>query len=54
MEEKRKNEEDRRKKKGKVKIWVKEETLLYEEELKRLQVELLKFQNHVKAKGMKV
>lgn len=56
MKEQRQNEEDRRKNKkdGKIKIWVKEETLLYEEELKRLQVELLKFQNHVKAQGLKV
>jgi len=60
MKEKRKtdrrNDQDRRKEKkeGKVKIWVKEENLLYEEELRRLQVELLKFQNHVKAKGLKV
>ena len=56
MKEKRKNEEDRRKHKkdGKVQVWVKEETLAYEKELKRLQVELLKFQNHVKAKGLKI
>jgi polyphosphate kinase 2 len=39
---------------GKVRIWVKEETLAYEKELKRLQVELLKFQNHVKDKGIRV
>lgn len=38
----------------KVQIWVKKETLAYETELKRLQVELLKFQNHVKAKGLKI
>jgi len=56
MKEKRKNEDDRRKHKkdGKVQIWVKEETLAYEKELKRLQVELLKFQNHVKNEGLKV
>ena len=42
------------KKNGKVQIWVKEETLAYEKELHRLQVELLKFQNHVKDKGLKV
>jgi len=40
--------------KGKVQIWVNKETLDYEEELKRLQVELLKFQNHVKDKGLRV
>ena len=38
----------------KVQIWVKKETLAYEKELKRLQVELLKFQNHVKDKGLKI
>lgn len=63
MKEKRKAEDDRRKrdrdrreesKEGRVRIWVKEETLLYEEELKKLQIELLKFQNHVKEKGLKV
>jgi len=41
-------------KNGKVQIWVKKETLLYEQELKRLQIELLKFQNHVKDKGLRV
>ena len=39
---------------GKIQIWVKEETLLYEKELKKLQVELLKLQNHVKNKGLKI
>lgn len=38
----------------KVQIWVKKETLAYEKELTKLQVELLKFQNHVKAKGLKI
>lgn len=38
----------------KVQIWVKKETLEYEKELTRLQIELLKFQNHVKDKGLKV
>ncbi|MEQ1528060.1 MAG: polyphosphate kinase 2, partial [Methylococcales bacterium] len=38
----------------KVQIWVKKDTLEYEEELQRLQVELLKFQNHVKEKGLRV
>ncbi|MEA3353614.1 MAG: polyphosphate kinase 2 [Campylobacterota bacterium] len=43
------------KEKGKkVQIWVKKETLEYEKELTRLQIELLKFQNHVKDKGLKV
>jgi polyphosphate kinase 2 len=39
---------------GKIQIWVKEETLAYENELKKLQVELLKLQNHVKDKGLKI
>ncbi len=38
----------------KVQIWVKKEKLEYEKELRRLQVELLKFQNHVKEKGLKI
>jgi len=43
------------KKKGnKVQIWVKQETLEYEKELTLLQIELLKFQNYVKEKGLKV
>jgi polyphosphate kinase 2 len=41
------------KKKNKVQIWVKKETLEYEEELRKLQIELLKWQNHVKEKGLK-
>ncbi len=44
-------------KKGKIKkvqIWVKKETLLYEQELKTLQIELLKLQNHVKENGLKL
>jgi polyphosphate kinase 2 len=44
----------RKKRSGKVQIWVKKEKLDYEKELKKLQVELLKFQNHVKAKGLKI
>ena len=55
---KSKNFERKRKKmkqKGnKVQIWVKKETLEYEKELTLLQVELLKFQNHVKDKGLKI
>jgi polyphosphate kinase 2 len=63
MKDKRKADTDRRKtdkdrreesKDGMVRILVKEEILLYEEELKKLQIELLKFQNHVKEKGLKV
>ena len=63
MKDKRKREKDRREeeqdrrkniKNGKVQIWVKEEKLAYEKELAELQVELLKFQNHVKEKGLKI
>jgi len=46
--------EDKDSKDDKVQIWVKKETLEYEKELQRLQVELLKFQNHVKEKGLRV
>ena len=54
-EDRRKSDKDRRKSKnGKVRIWKKEETILYEEELEKLQVELLKLQNHVKEKGLKI
>jgi len=47
-------DKDKKSNNGKVQIWVKKETLAYEKELKRLQVELLKFQNHVKEKGLRV
>jgi polyphosphate kinase 2 len=39
---------------SKVQIWVRKETLEYEKELTKLQIELLKFQNHVKEQGLKV
>ena len=35
------------KKKNKVQIWVKKETLEYEKTLRKLQIELLKWQNHL-------
>ena len=38
----------------KVRIWVRKDTLDYEKELTRLQIELLKLQNHVKEKGLKI
>ncbi len=42
-------------KKGKkVQIWVNREKIEYERELRKLQVELLKFQNYVKEKGLRV
>ena len=40
--------------KKRVAVWVKEEVLEYESELKELQIELLKMQNHVKETGQKV
>ena len=43
-----------KKREGRVQVWVKKEKLEYESELRRLQVELLKFQNHVKENGLKV
>ena len=52
-----KSEEKRHNKSGKEKrvpVWVKEEVLEYEKELKKLQIELLKMQNHVKDQGLKV
>jgi len=54
--DRREEDKDRRKenKDGKIKVWVKEEKILYEKELSKLQVELLKFQNHVKENGLKI
>lgn len=52
-----KKELDKRNKdssKKRVAIWVKDETLQYESELKTLQIELLKMQNYVKETGKKV
>ncbi len=52
-----KKELERRKKdasKKRVAIWVKDEVLQYESELKTLQIELLKMQNHIKDTGQKV
>lgn len=49
--------DDKRRKKAKAKrvsVWVKEEVLEYEKELKTLQIELLKMQNYIKEKGLKV
>lgn len=46
--------EKKNKNKGKVKVWIKESTIEYEEQLVKLQIELLKLQNHVKKHGLKV
>lgn len=40
--------------KGRVAVYVKKKTIDYEVELKRLQIELLKFQNHVKDTGARI
>jgi polyphosphate kinase 2 len=52
-EEVQKNEKSK-KHEGKVRVWMKEENIEYEKELQKLQVELLKFQNHVKDQGLKI
>ena len=53
----KKKESEKRNKKGapkRVAVWVKDEVLQYESELKQLQIELLKMQNHIKDTGQKV
>jgi len=39
---------------NRVAVWTKKETLAYENELKELQIELLKMQNHIKDTGGKI
>lgn len=56
-EKKQKEEFDKRNKKGapkRVAVWVKESVVEYENELKKLQIDLLKMQNHVKDTGQKI
>ena len=51
------NKKEKRKKSSKeqrLPIWIKKSIIEYEEELKKLQIELLKLQNHVKDAGLKV
>ncbi|MGD2096001.1 MAG: polyphosphate kinase 2 [Desulfobacterales bacterium] len=45
---------DKPKKKKRQAVWVKKFTLQYEEELHKLQIELLKMQKHVKKEGMRI
>jgi len=45
---------DKKNKKGRVPVYVKKFILAYEEELHKLQIELLKMQKHVKSEGMRV
>jgi len=40
--------------KDRVSVWVKKSTLEYEEELRNLQTELIKVQNHVKTHGLRI
>ena len=40
--------------KKRVSVWVKKSTLEYEEELRNLQTELIKVQNHVKTHGLRI
>lgn len=47
-------EEIKKQKPKMVSVFIKEETLAYENELKRLQIELLKMQNYIKESGKKV
>lgn len=54
MAEEKKLKKSKKSRQGKVQKWVKKETLAYESELMRLQVELLKFQNYVKEEGLRV
>ena len=48
------NEKTKHKDGDRVAVWTKKETLAYENELKRLQIELLKMQNYIKETGQKV
>ena len=45
---------DKPKKKSRQAVWVKKLTLDYEEELHKLQIELLKMQKHVKSEGLRI
>ncbi len=44
----------KKEKKSRRAVWIDEETLEYETELKTLQIELMKLQLHIKAEGMRV
>jgi polyphosphate kinase 2 len=45
---------NKKKKKSRQPVWVKKFTLDYEEELHKLQIELLKMQKHVKSEGLRI
>jgi len=56
-EKEQQKEFEKRNKKGapkRVAVWVKEEVIEYEDELRKLQIELLKMQNHIKETGEKL
>lgn len=44
----------KKEKKGRRAVWIDEEVLAYETELKAMQIELMKLQMHIKASGMRV
>lgn len=50
----KKEQEKHSSKEERLPIWVKASVIEYEDELKKLQIELLKLQNHIKNKGLKV
>lgn len=54
MEEEKKDNRKQGKKEERLPIWVKKSVIEYEKELKELQIELLKLQNHVKDQGLKI
>lgn len=45
---------DKVQKKNRVSVWVKKSTIEYEKELRNLQTELIKVQNHVKTHGLRI
>lgn len=53
-EENQKERHLKSQKEERIPVWVKKSVLEYEKELKKLQIELLKLQNYVKDKGLKV
>lgn len=53
-EENQKERHLKSQKEERLPVWVKKSVLEYEKELKKLQIELLKLQNYVKDKGLKV
>ncbi|MDP1784481.1 MAG: polyphosphate kinase 2 [Sulfuricurvum sp.] len=54
VKEQKKDHRKHGKKEERLPIWVKASVIEYEKELKKLQIELLKLQNHVKDKGLKI